>query len=110
MFITDVKQSLKMILQGFCIFKIMTESGQYTCCYCTYNSQLLFSVTPLFCTYIMSYLPQFSFHSSTTPAADFMQWLLWKSEIDVSQTIFCSLQGDYNFPVATSVQASESIG
>jgi len=58
----------------------------------------------------MFYLPQFSFHSSTTPAADFMQWLLWKSEIDVSQTIFCSLQGGCNFPVATSVQASECIG
>jgi len=60
--------------------------------------------------YIMSYLPQFSFHNLTTPAADLMQWLLWKSEIDVSQTIFCSLQGEYNFPVTTSVQASECIG
>lgn len=58
----------------------------------------------------MSYLPRFSFHSLTTPAADCMQWLLWKSEIDVSQTIFCSLQGDHNLPVATSVQASECIG
>jgi len=57
----------------------------------------------------VSYLPQFSFHSLTTPAADLMQWFLWKSETDVSQTICCSLQGDYNFPVATSVQASECI-
>jgi len=46
----------------------------------------------------------------TTPAADLMQWLLWKSEIDVSQTIFCSLQGDCNFPLVTSVQTIECIG
>lgn len=43
---------------------------------------------PFIATYIMSYLPRFCLHSLTTPPADFVQWLLWKSEIDVSQTIY----------------------